>query len=336
MENTKLYTGNGDKGYTKTAANFRIAKADAVIELLGALDEFYAALGVAKNAVSDKDLAEDIELVRGRISPIKDEVGGGKTAVTKKCVSVVEGMVDGYQSRLGISDKAQPADKTAQAADLYMAYSILRRAERCAARAGQFGRIKPELQAYLNRLCDLVYCFACAAQNEPSSEKSGENTGISNTSSADSVKTNNSDVLSYGGQCTLTLAMAKRLSEEIEKQAADMGLRVVVAINDSGANPVLLHSMDDAFIASSGIAQNKAYTSVALKMSTLSALEMSRGGALDGLVSTADNRIILLGGGEPLKSGGTVVGGLGVSGGTAMQDAALAQFGAELFARLYS
>lgn len=102
-----------------------------------------------------------------------------------------------------------------------------------------------------------------------------------------------------------------------------------MAIRDAGANLVLLHAMDDSFIASVQVAQDKAYTAMALKMPTHKALSESRGGALDGL--TNGNGIMLLGGGYPLTAEGKMYGGVGVSGGTKEQDTVLAAVAAEYF-----
>ena len=108
-----------------------------------------------------------------------------------------------------------------------------------------------------------------------------------------------------GGNCKhespekMTIAMAKELAEAVEKAATILGVKVVVAIRDEGANLVLLHAMDDSYIASVQASQDKAYTAVALKMPTHIALDESRGGSLDGL--TNGNGILLLGGGYPLK-----------------------------------
>ena len=94
--------------------------------------------------------------------------------------------------------------------------------------------------------------------------------------------------------------MAKELAEAVEKAATILGVKVVVAIRDEGANLVLLHAMDDSYIASVQASQDKAYTAVALKMPTHIALDESRGGSLDGL--TNGNGILLLGGGYPLRT----------------------------------
>ena len=125
-----------------------------------------------------------------------------------------------------------------------------------------------------------------------------------------------------GGNCKhespekMTIAMA------VEKAAAILGVKVVVAIRDEGANLVLLHAMDDSYIASVQASQDKAYTAVALKMPTHIALDESRGGSLDGL--TNGNGILLLGGGYPLRTDKKIYGGIGVSGGTKEQDTTLA------------
>lgn len=87
--------------------------------------------------------------------------------------------------------------------------------------------------------------------------------------------------------------------------------------------------MDDSYIASVNVAQDKAYTAVALKMPTHKALEESRGGSLDGLAN--GNGIMLLGGGYPLKANGKIYGGVGVSGGTKEQDTALAMVAERYF-----
>lgn len=317
QNNKKPYTGGGDGGYTKTLSNFRVSKADALIELLGAIDEFSAMLSLAGTFVTDTELLKDIESVRRRFEDIGAEAQGGERTVTKECVAAVENMIDAYRLKTA-KHTAEVKDNSASAA-LGAARTMVRRAERAAVKAGQFGRLKPEYLAYLNRMSDLIAEFEQYAKTV---------VGAGGTVSEAEKTAHKTDML--------TLAMAKQVSEEIEKQAHKMGLSIVTAIADGGANLMLLHSMDDAYIASAKIAQDKAYTSVALKMPTITALELSRGGALDGLSYTSENRIILLGGGEPLKMNGRIVGGLGVSGGTAEEDTALARFGAQLFTRLYS
>ncbi len=130
----------------------------------------------------------------------------------------------------------------------------------------------------------------------------------------------------------LTEARAWRLVQTIEEKAKEMGVRTVIAITDSGGNLKLLARSDGAYVGSITIAQEKAYTSFALKMPTAKVGEETRkGGALEGLSGNSYNRISTLGGGEPLIAHGIVVGGVGVSGGTAEEDTYLASYGAQEF-----
>ncbi len=129
----------------------------------------------------------------------------------------------------------------------------------------------------------------------------------------------------------MTLSVAKKLAKAVEIAAGIIGVRVVVAVCDEGANLVLLHAMDDSYIASIKASQDKAYTAVALKMPTHEALRESRGGSLDGL--TNGNGILLLGGGYPLGED-KIYGSIGVSGGTKEQDILLARVAMEYFGTL--
>lgn len=129
----------------------------------------------------------------------------------------------------------------------------------------------------------------------------------------------------------ITLDTAKRIAQRVEKKAAEMGVKAVVAVTNDGARPVLVESMDDAYIASYDIALNKAYTSAALKMSTAQLKKLSQPGEpLYGIQFTNSNKIVIFGGGEPIMDGERLVGGVGVSGGTEEEDTFLGEFAAKV------
>ena len=130
----------------------------------------------------------------------------------------------------------------------------------------------------------------------------------------------------------ITLAAAKELISAVEKKAAEMGVKAVVAVSDAGGNVIAVECMDDAYIASYDIAVNKAFTVVSLKMPTKKLAELAApGGSLYGIQFTNNGRIVIFGGGEPLMKEGKVMGGLGVSGGTAEQDTLLGEYGRDYF-----
>ncbi len=130
----------------------------------------------------------------------------------------------------------------------------------------------------------------------------------------------------------MTLALANALTEKIKAKAAEMGVNVVIAVSDKAGRPVSVQCMDDAYIASFDIAINKTYTSASLKMSTAQLAELSQPGQdLYGIQFTNNGKIVIFGGGEVLEADGHIVGALGVSGGSAAEDTAIAAYGKSVF-----
>lgn len=315
MSNSGLYTGYGDKGYTRTLKNNHIPKSDSLIELIGTVDEYSAFLGLARAQCADEELCKDIKSVQKKLISIMGELAGGEISVTEECVKAVEALCDKYfpQGFEGFT----VSGKTIVSAQLDIARTVIRRAERVASKLLTLNKVRTATYTYLNRLSDMTYAMSQYA--------------------AQDLKKNPLKTGAISDEITeLSLDLAKEISLAVEKKAEEMGKRVVIAVLDAGANLMLLHSMQDSYIASRQIAQDKAYTAVSLKMPTHIALKESRGGALDGLSATDSNHIMLLGGGEPLIINGKVVGGVGVSGGTADEDIAFAQFGAMYLERRLS
>ena len=129
----------------------------------------------------------------------------------------------------------------------------------------------------------------------------------------------------------MNLELAVKLIEAVKKKAEEMGMRVVIAVSDASGRPIAVHCMDGAYHGSFDVALNKTYTSTAFQMATSRLAELCRtGGELYGLQFSNDGKVMILGGGEPLKVGDTMIGALGVSGGTAKQDTELAAYGSSI------
>ena len=129
----------------------------------------------------------------------------------------------------------------------------------------------------------------------------------------------------------MTLDIALSLAEKVKAKAASMGVKAVVAISGRAGHPVLVQCMDDSYIASYDVAFNKAYTVVALKMSTMTLKNLAQPGqSLYGIQFTNGGQIVIFGGGDPLIYNGKIIGGLGVSGGSEEQDAELSAYGASI------
>lgn len=85
--------------------------------------------------------------------------------------------------------------------------------------------------------------------------------------------------------------------------------------------------MEDSLLASLEIAQNKAYTAVALKMPSAAVKELAKEGEeLQGIAVGHAGKIVYFGG-FPIVKDGKQIGGIGVSGGSVAEDSSVAQAG---------
>ena len=101
---------------------------------------------------------------------------------------------------------------------------------------------------------------------------------------------------------------------------------MVTAVVDAGGNLISLARQDGALLISIDVAVGKAYTANALKAPTHELTEPANpGGSLYGIEALNKGRIVVLGGGYPLRYAGQVLGGVGVSGGTIEEDMVIAQ-----------
>lgn len=123
----------------------------------------------------------------------------------------------------------------------------------------------------------------------------------------------------------MTLALAKQLLEAAQQEAININVPMVISIVDGGGNLIACHRMDDALLVSIDIAQNKAWTAVAMKMPTESlAQATSDGKELFGINTTNNGRVVIFGGGIPFIVDGQIIGAIGVSGGSVQQDVQVA------------
>jgi uncharacterized protein GlcG (DUF336 family) len=124
----------------------------------------------------------------------------------------------------------------------------------------------------------------------------------------------------------INLELAKKLIESAEKEANEIEVPMVISIVDEGGNFVACHRMDDALLVSVDIAQNKAWTSVAMKIPTADLAQAAGiGKELYGINTTNGGRVVVFGGGIPLRQNGQIIGAVGVSGGSVEEDIRVAQ-----------
>jgi len=129
----------------------------------------------------------------------------------------------------------------------------------------------------------------------------------------------------------LSLEVAEKAASACRQLATQKSWRMNVAVVDAGANPILFHRMDAAFLASGDIALRKAKASAGTPFPTRVFEELSfgkdhkGGGAMPGMALVPG--VLSIPGGLPIKVGEVLVGAIGVSGSMPDNDEACAQAG---------
>ena len=130
----------------------------------------------------------------------------------------------------------------------------------------------------------------------------------------------------------IDLALAARMTQAALDSAQEVGALVSAAVVDAGGHLVHFQRMDRAEIAGPTLAVDKAFTAVAHRIETAALGPLTApGGPLWGLQSNGSGRYVVFAGGLPCWYDGVVVGGVGVSGGTAEEDAACARAALSVF-----
>lgn len=130
----------------------------------------------------------------------------------------------------------------------------------------------------------------------------------------------------------IKLEDARRVIAAAEKKALEIGQPMNIAVVDAGGNLLAHVRMDGAWIGSIDISINKAFTSKAFDISTKELATHSQPGQeFYGIPQSNHGRIMIFAGGIPLKRKNKVVGAIGVSGGSGIQDQAVAEAGAIAF-----
>jgi uncharacterized protein GlcG (DUF336 family) len=120
---------------------------------------------------------------------------------------------------------------------------------------------------------------------------------------------------------SLSLSDARHVIAAGEKKAQELGVPYNIAVVDAGGGLVAHVRMDGAWLGSVDIAIHKAWTARAFDMSTEDLAKMAQSGKpLFGIQATNHEKVVIFGGGQPVKVGDVVVGAVGASGGTVDQD----------------
>jgi cob(I)alamin adenosyltransferase len=168
---TRIYTRGGDAGETSLGDGARVAKDHDRVAAYGTVDEANAVIGLARRTVSpeiDRLLAriqnDLFDLGADLCRP--GDAGDGKLRVTETQVSRLETEIDSVNQRLKPLESFILPGGSEAAAQLHLARTATRRAERLVVRLGRSEPVNPAVLKYLNRLSDLLFVLARAANED--------------------------------------------------------------------------------------------------------------------------------------------------------------------------
>lgn len=169
----KIYTRTGDEGETGLFGGGRVPKDDLRVEAYGAVDELNSALGVVVSQLGGAT-AEWSEPLRGiqsdlfAVGAILATPKGAKSAA--RVPELGEGRVSEMESWIDALDRELTPLKAfilpggaPLAAQLHLARTACRRAERRVVALSRGAEVPALLLKYLNRLSDLLFVLARAA-----------------------------------------------------------------------------------------------------------------------------------------------------------------------------
>lgn len=125
---------------------------------------------------------------------------------------------------------------------------------------------------------------------------------------------------------TITLEEAKRMLSAAEAKAASLGIPYNIAVVDAGGHLVAFLRQEGALIGSIDLAIEKAVTARIFAKPTSDLARLAQPGEpLFGIQESNSGKVVIFGGGIPIKFGGNIVGAVGASAGTVEQDIAVAE-----------
>ncbi|HJQ51093.1 MAG TPA: cob(I)yrinic acid a,c-diamide adenosyltransferase [Gaiellaceae bacterium] len=161
---TRIYTRGGDKGKTSLGDGSRISKLDPRIAAMGDVDELNSLLGL----VGGLDRIQNELFDLGADLSVPVEGHEDRLRVTHDAVERLEEEIDKTNATLPDLKSFVLPGGSQRAAQLFLARAVCRRAERAVLAVSD---ANPLVAVYLNRLSDLLFVRARAANAEAGVEE---------------------------------------------------------------------------------------------------------------------------------------------------------------------
>jgi cob(I)alamin adenosyltransferase len=166
----KIYTKTGDEGETGLFGGGRVSKDSLRIEAFGTVDELNAHLGMVRSMNVPADIDAELARLQGELFVLGADLATPADSTAKKIrriglseIERLEKVIDVFESRLTPLRSFILPGGAPFAAQLHVARTACRRAERHAVRLARAEKVGPIPVKYLNRLSDLLFVLARTA-----------------------------------------------------------------------------------------------------------------------------------------------------------------------------
>jgi cob(I)alamin adenosyltransferase len=162
---TRLYTKGGDKGLTRLGGGQSVSKDDLRLESYGTVDELNSVIGVVLASAPTEELRVALVRIQHELFNLGSDLcfleeDKGKwpiPQVEERHVLALEGEIDTYQAACGPLTNFILPGGTMAAAQLHVARTVCRRAERLVTHLQSKEAIGAWTLRYLNRLSDWLF-----------------------------------------------------------------------------------------------------------------------------------------------------------------------------------
>ena len=165
---TRIYTRAGDRGETSLGDGSRVSKLDCRIASFGTVDELNAYIGVVLAGALPDAFRQPLTRIQNDLFDVGAELSvpwgiADRLRVAQDHVAALERECDRFNAELPELRSFVLPGGSETAARLHVARTVCRRAEREVLAAAEEVDINPLALAYLNRLSDLLFILARAA-----------------------------------------------------------------------------------------------------------------------------------------------------------------------------
>jgi cob(I)alamin adenosyltransferase len=164
----RIYTKTGDEGMTGLGGGQRVAKDSRRVDTYGTVDELNSQIGVALAIGLSDRLAAELPPIQNQLFDLGSDLATPATSQERHPVPTVqprhiehlEMLLDELNEIVGPLTNFLLPGGSAGAAQLHVARTVCRRAERQATALAREESIGPTVLPYLNRLSDALFVMA--------------------------------------------------------------------------------------------------------------------------------------------------------------------------------